>query len=295
MKEVINVKIFILVDDRIATFRKRLTAEHGISVLIKTIDSDNNMHNILFDTGTSGFVLANNAKEMKLIEKEKMNVELIVLSHKHYDHTGGLSYLIEKSLINEVPVVCHPECLKKAFVFEPKAFMISAPHKVVKYVEENGILTKRPIEISPGVMFLGEIKRVFPEEKITLRSYTFTEDGLPKLDELRDDSALAINVKNKGLVIITGCSHSGIINIINDAINKTGVEEIYMVLGVFHLIGADDKRISWTIRKFQEYNVKYVAPCHCTGLRAMSEFYTKMASKFIEIGVGSVLKIPIEI
>ena len=226
----------------------KLLAEHGLSYHIE-IDGEQ----FLFDTGHTD-VFLKNAKTLGIdIHK---NVQKIILSHGHWDHGNGLRFLDKKTLIT------HPGSFAKRFHKNDKSpvgLSFSREEAAKKF---NLIESKTPIQISKNLFFLGEIPRENQfENKNT--SFEFENGGE---DFITDDSALVAIVDNK-LVVITGCSHSGICNICEQAKKVTGISEISAVIGGFHLKLNNHQTIE-TIKYFQNNNVEKLYPSHCTELPA---------------------------
>lgn len=228
-------------------------AEHGLSYLIEYEGEK-----ILFDTGHTD-VFLKNAKLLGIDIKNEVNT--VVLSHGHWDHGNGLEYIQNKTLIT------HPDVFIKRYRENEKA---NIGLKLSKSEIENKfklILQKEPYYISNNVIFLGQIPRLNDFEAQTTPFVTKT--GEP--DFVMDDSAIVI-IQNNQLNIITGCSHSGVCNIINYAIKVTGIQKINAVIGGFHL-KHNNIQTQKTINFIKNNNIKKVYPAHCTALPALVAFY----------------------
>lgn len=238
------------------------SSEHGLSYIIEDDKK------ILFDVGPSD-VFIRNAKKANIDLDE---IEIIALSHGHYDHGNGLMNLKNKTLI------CHPESFIKRYSRNNTKY-IGLPISIEQARKQfNLITTKEPYNISENIIFLGEIPR---ENDFEAKTTTFNkEDGSP--DFVIDDSALAIK-SEKGLIIVTGCSHAGICNIINYAIKVTGTNKVYAVIGGFHLKKDDDVTMK-VINFIKKLNIKRVYPSHCTELPALSRFYEHFKIKQVRSG-----------
>ncbi len=282
MKEADEVRITILADDRIGIYRAPLLAEHGFSALIE-VTHEGDSFKFLFDTGASGEVVVHNAKTLGVDLSE---ISHVILSHRHYDHTGGLAKLTE-FLPKGFVTIAHPDILKPALVTEPQLANVGPPAPSLRIIKEHLIPLSRPVEIFPGVLFLGEIARTHGLEKP--QGFYTVHEGALVVDEMLDDTAVAIRVRELGLVIVTGCSHAGIVNIVEHAKRVSGVQRIACVLGGFHLIGAEAKRISWTVNSLRHLVEGFVAPSHCTGLQAVIALMDTFGDAFKEVGVGSVV------
>jgi 7,8-dihydropterin-6-yl-methyl-4-(beta-D-ribofuranosyl)aminobenzene 5'-phosphate synthase len=240
-------------------------AEHGLSNLIEIDDQK-----ILFDTGHSD-VFLKNARQLGFdIENE---VKTIVLSHGHWDHGDGLKYLQNKKLI------AHPGAFIRRF--RKKDFSPVGLSLTKKEMEDRFNLTetKTPVQISENLWFLGEIPR---NNNFEAKSTSFVDD-LGNNDFVQDDSALAA-VVNQRLVVITGCSHSGICNIVEQAKKVTGVSDVMAVLGGFHL-QEQNEQTRKTIEYFKTNQIEQVFPSHCTELPALAAFYDAFQSRQIKTGM----------
>ncbi len=278
-----EVRVTVLVDS-LTRFEGPILAENGLSLLVEIPELD---LKILFDVGITGHALINNSKVLGMDLSE---VDFIVLSHNHYDHTGGLL----KTPISGKIVVAHPEIFLPKYSLVPslgmKTLTYTGPPFRKEDLEKSGanlILSKNPVKLAPGVLTTGEIPRRNDMERVegfyVNRNDEFVEDQLP------DDQALLIEMDD-GLIVLTGCCHSGLINTLEWATELTG-REIKALIGGFHLIDADEKRINETIKRISNFNMKIVAPLHCTGLKATLMFYRTMESSFREIWAGKSLEI----
>lgn len=247
---------------------KDFLAEHGISYLIE-IDEEK----ILFDTGHSDVFLKN---AEKLGIDIHADVEKVVLSHGHWDHGNGLQFISNKTLIT------HPSVFIKRFRksdLTPVGLKLSKEEIQQKF---NVIETTQPWQITEHLYFLGEIPR---KNKFETQTTSFIDDW-GNADFVPDDSALAAVVDNQ-LVVITGCSHSGICNIIEYAQKVTGISTIKAVIGGFHL-KEQNRQTLQTIEYLKKQKVESVLPSHCTELPALAAFY--QAFPFQQVKSGQVFE-----
>ena len=255
------MKLSVLTEN---TASQRFIAEHGLSYLI-----EHDGEKLLFDTGYSDVFLQNASKLNINID----DVEKVVLSHGHWDHSGGLRFINNKILI------CHPQAFIKRFRKDSSKPL----ENILSFGEIKNrfqlIMSSTPYRISDNIIFLGEIPRLnsFESQKT---SY-ITEDG--KDDFVRDDSALAI-ISNKELVIAAGCSHSGICNIIDYAKKVSGIKKVKAVIGGFHL-KEDNEQVRYTIDYFTKENIPYIYPSHCTELPALAKFHTVFNTQQVKTGM----------
>lgn len=240
---------------------------------------------ILFDTGYSDAFIKN-AKKMK---KDILDIDYIVLSHGHNDHTWGLGPFvrkyIEKGIKNksEKPTAL----IAHTFVFDQKYDEnrnIIGVNLSSDFIEDIFTLklSKKPIWITEKLVFLGEIPRIFEFEGKKAIGIKKTKQ-LEEKDYLLDDSALAY-ISHNGLVIITGCSHSGICNITEYAKKVTGIGKVSDIIGGFHLLNPESQQLEGTRDYLSALNLRGLYPCHCTDLQSKIELARKNDIK--EVGVG---------
>jgi 7,8-dihydropterin-6-yl-methyl-4-(beta-D-ribofuranosyl)aminobenzene 5'-phosphate synthase len=310
MREVSRVEVCALVDNYSDFFLadsdvvKRLRilppnaplAEPGLSYLIK-VNSDSEEHTVLFDAGISAACLLHNAQTLTSSKAVMMgeigvnikSVEAVVLSHGHFDHFGGLLRFLREAK-KEIPLFLHPGA------FVPRRFQMSPQLKIdMPGLSETALLeagaklekVQKASKLASDLILLsGEVERVTEYEKgMPGMEAKINDEWIP--DPFYDDQGLAINVKDKGLVIIGGCSHAGIINTIKHMRKTAGVDKVHAVLGGFHLSGENEKILGPTIEEMKAVNPDYVVPMHCTGWKAINQFATEMPGQFILNSVGS--------
>jgi len=264
MTQTTKLKITIL-NDNVAG--RRCRAEHGLSFLV---EADKRM---LFDTGSSDLIGYN----AKILNIDLSQIEILVLSHGHDDHTGGLMLFEGQKLI------CHPDTfLKRHRKSNHTELGIKWPEAEIRSRFEL-TTSREPMRLSDQIYFLGEIPR---ETSFESRSTAFQKaDGSD--DFVMDDSGLAV-VTAKGLVIISGCAHSGICNMTAHARKVTGIEKVHLVIGGFHLQN-DDSVTQSTIEWLKMNQVEQVVPSHCTGFSAQVAF--SRSYPFIQAKTGNIIEI----
>ncbi|HHV19527.1 MAG TPA: MBL fold metallo-hydrolase [Thermoanaerobacterales bacterium] len=256
-------------------------AEHGWSIFIET-----NQGNFLFDTG-QGKSIINNAQFFKT---DLSTTKAIMLSHHHSDHTGGLLDVL--SVTGPVDVIAHPELFKESFHIQEKqkTRYIGIPFRR-SVLESKGARFKFNTtwqEIVPELSLTGEIPRITDFEKgdkdLVIRKGTQFEQDL-----IMDDQSLVLETK-RGLYIILGCAHSGIINILEYAIKKTGQDHICAIIGGTHLglVGKEQQQKS--IEALKKYDIDYIGVSHCTGLKTSMVLAQEFGEKFFFCNVGTVIE-----
>ena len=256
-------------------------AEHGWAVFIET-----NQGNFLFDTG-QGKAIINNARYFK---KDLSTIKGIIISHHHVDHTGGLLSVLEE--IGRVKVYSHPDLFKNSYsISGGNERLIGIPFRR-EILESRGaefIFNADFKEIVPDLMLSGEIPRETPFEKGDKNQVLKTKEGYIK-DPILDDQTLFISTK-KGLVIILGCSHAGMINIINYAIEKTGQEHIKTIIGGTHLGPATEETREKSIQALKKFDIENIGVSHCTGLEISTRLLQEFGDRFFFCNVGTVIEI----
>jgi len=325
LQEIENAKITILVDnitDRLLPstsmvkrpplisnqmISKSPIAEHGFSALLEISyvhENTTRSNKFLFDTGVSKDGIVYNSDVLGVNLRD---IETIVLSHGHFDHISGLISILRR-LKKSVEIIVHSEAFLRRWLVYPngnKARMdflneeeINQAGGIIRKVDkisflprnENMLSNKRTDHPNNRVMISGEIPRVTKFEKGFSLQYKEKDNENDLIPDplVCDDQALIMNVRNKGLIILTGCGHAGIINTIKFAKKVTGIERIHCVIGGFHLSGQDyEDSISLTLAELTKVDPHYIVPCHCTGWKATNKIIDMMPEKFIQSSVGS--------
>jgi len=259
--------------------RMGLLAEWGISILI---EADN--HKILFDTGQS-FSAAYNAIALGI---DLSQIDKIVFSHGHTDHTGGLLHIL-KIMKTQVEVIAHPDIWAAKYVKRPERreeyIGVPFPKEAAESLGASFRLSKEPVWLSENIVTSGEVPMLTEYEKIDSILYV-KEQGELKPDPLWDDQAIFIK-SEKGLIIILGCAHRGIINTLRHAQKLTGVEPIYAVIGGTHLMAASSGRMDLTIAELLSFGVQRLGACHCTGLPAATILAQAFGENFFFNNAGT--------
>jgi 7,8-dihydropterin-6-yl-methyl-4-(beta-D-ribofuranosyl)aminobenzene 5'-phosphate synthase len=305
-------------------------AEHGFSALIN-IDNDhssssnrqdlteNTNRNIdftyLFDTGVSEDGVIRNAD---LLGMDFTNIDGIILSHGHFDHSTGLVNILKRissKRSSPIDIFLHPDAFLRRWLILPdgkKARMPSLDEKQLKslggLIHKSDKPTILPNKENPFLLMTGQIPRKTIFEKGFPYQYAENTDNnnysninndhdnknlnlnLVPDPLVRDDQAVIVNLRKKGLVALTGCGHAGIINTLNYAKDLTGIDKIHAIIGGFHLPadgGIYEEAMLPTIEEIQNANPEYIIPCHCTGWKATNKIIDLMPNKFIQSAVGT--------
>lgn len=277
-------KITILIENTVGA-SKKLISEWGISILIETSDV-----RVLFDTGARGNLMLN-ALAMGIDLKF---VDLLVMSHGHYDHSGGMQAFLQFRGI--VPVYAHPDFFSLHYANSPEKRYIGVPFRKEE-LESLGaqfIFTRKPKQIAPNMWISGEIPRKTDFEQIDKHLICLKDNGKFTPDPMLDDMSLYI-ATSEGLVIISGCAHSGLVNTIKHAQKVTGIDNIYGIIGGTHLGPASELQLKATIGFLKSLNLKFLAVNHCTGFEVMSKLYNTFCSKFHFAPAGTVFSLPLSI
>ena len=278
------MKLTVLIDNNTLIDRYFL-GEPGVSYLIET-----DVKKILFDVGYSdAFII--NARKLSI---DLMNVDFIVLSHGHLDHTWGLfplvrlytDWMFERQNVNKPTLVTHPLTLSsKKFGDLPEIGTFLPKNKLTGYF--NLKLSREPVYLTERLVYLGEIERTNEFEAKKPVGKTLDGSGIEKDDFLIDDSALAYN-SPEGLIIITGCSHSVICNIVEYAKKVCGDDRVVDIIGGFHLLNPLKEQLNGTIEYMKSLHPASVHACHCTDLN--SKIALSSVVNIREVGVGLILE-----
>ncbi|TRZ75789.1 MAG: MBL fold metallo-hydrolase [Deltaproteobacteria bacterium] len=259
-----------------------IRAEHGFSAIVRTTTAGRTGM-LLFDFGFSKDGAVANAKALGVDMGE---IEVMVLSHGHSDHFGGFEKLVKMIGRDGVELVLHPAAFKQQrYLKFAGNFKARFPEVTRKKIEKKGVRlreTKEPLPLLDGdVLYLGEICRQTEFEKGMPHAF-FMDKGIETWDPIEEDTGIAINLKGRGLVVLTGCAHSGIVNTVNYARTVTGVNPVHVIMGGFHLAGpAFEPIVEKTIEELKKINPAYIVPTHCTGRKSVMEIEKAMPSQFI--------------
>ncbi len=263
--------------------RKSVLAEHGFSAVVRTTAGERT-RTMLFDFGFSEIGAAFNARTLGIPMGE---IEAIALSHSHGDHMGGFRDLIGMIAKPGIELFVHPAAFRapRYVKFDGGKSRFQHPPFTKAMTEAAGVrvvAAKEPRPMLGGdVLFLGEIPRRTPFETGLPDAY-YEEGGVEKKDIIDDDTSLVMNLKEKGLVILSGCAHSGIINTVTRACEITGIGAVHVVMGGFHLNRPpSDPLVVRTVEALRKIAPRYIVPTHCTGRKSIQLIEAAMPGSFI--------------
>lgn len=279
-----KTKITVVCENSVAT-PFPLIGEHGLSVLIEAEDTT------LFDTGQGLGIIHN----LKTLGKDISTIQRIILSHGHYDHTGGLMQVLQ-AINRTIDVYAHPDVFANKVAVIPLGNQILEAFIGVKASKEDyekaGAVFK-PISglttITSSIKAIAEINRPQSWQGFDERLKVKQPDGTIKDDIFNDDCSLIIDTES-GPVVLLGCAHAGIIDILHDIAKQTGYKEFHAVIGGTHLESASDDYITKAIHTLKEFKVKKIGTSHCTGFRVACRMHQEFKESFVLGSCGAVFE-----
>jgi 7,8-dihydropterin-6-yl-methyl-4-(beta-D-ribofuranosyl)aminobenzene 5'-phosphate synthase len=271
--------------------KDQLLAEHGYSLLL-TVARDGSRRSILYDAGFTRNTALHNLDVLGVKVEE---LRAIVLSHGHADHHGGLAGMVSRVGRRGLPLVLHPDAwLERKIVF-PDGREVPAPppshmdlqREGVEVIEERG-----PTLLVDGcVLVTGEVERTTDFEPGFPIQYKRSEKGWEPDYMVWDDQGVIVNVRDRGLVVMSSCSHAGVVNVLRNARRLTGVDRVHAFIGGCHLTGAImEPVIPQTLVELGGMKFEHVVPGHCTGWKATHEIARLMPEAFVQSSVGTTLR-----
>jgi 7,8-dihydropterin-6-yl-methyl-4-(beta-D-ribofuranosyl)aminobenzene 5'-phosphate synthase len=271
--------------------REQLVAEHGFSALV-TVESGGRRSSVLYDAGLTPDGLARNLDVLGIAVRD---LRAIVISHGHADHHGGLEGLFARYGRCRLPLVIHPEAWADRKVVFPSGTEIRLPPPSRRDLEAEGLQLVeergQTLLLDDTVLVSGQVERVTEFERGFPIHYARGAEGWAPDPMIWDDQNLIVNVRQKGLVIVSGCSHAGAVNVLRNAQRLTGETRIGGFVGGCHLTGGlFEPIIEPTVEAFASANVGRVLPAHCSGWRAVHVMARAMPDAFVQPAVGTVVR-----
>jgi len=260
--------------------------EHGLSMTIESPEIGNGEF-ILFDTGQSPDVLLGNAEKMGV---DWAKLHTIVLSHGHYDHSGGLLALATR-LPKRVRVIGHPASFVPRANTHPYFRHIGVPFSKDSLGSVEFIESKETVFLTPNIILSGEVTRFFGFEKDSHKGLLKQQHGEYVEDEVVDDKAIVIRRPRAGFHLICGCCHSGLLNTLKHAADITGEKQVLKIIGGLHLEAYGDDTLNRVVTTLEKWNPHLIVPLHCTGMRASARLWRTFGDRVKFCGTGDMVEL----
>ncbi len=280
-----KMSLTVLAEDSVL-YESPYWGQHGVSFLMEASLNDIKK-NILIDVGQNHEALWHN---MQLLNINPTIIDAIVITHCHYDHTLGIVDMLRDIGKKDLPIIAHPGLFRLNFIDNPYLRHVGVMQSDSREkIEANGgkvYLTRHPLQIMPGLVTTGEVERQTDFEEVGIALKTIIDDDKIIEDNMKDDISLIANLKGRGIVIITGCSHAGIVNIVKQSIEISGTKKIKAIIGGLHLVEAPPDRINKTVEALSSFDIDLISAGHCTGFEAQVKLYNIFKEKFLPLHTG---------
>ncbi len=277
----VQIKLTLLCENSIGKATAAL-AEHGFACLIET-----SVGKYLFDTG-QGHTLNHN---LRILGNDLADLKAVFLSHGHYDHAGGLPDVLRQT--GPLDVIAHPNVFQERYwvgKVDRRFIGISSRQEVLTSLGARFRWIPEFLKVAPGLFFSGKVPRITDFEKgdASLMIPLEKKSGFVP-DPIEDDCSLVIQSQS-GPILLLGCAHSGLVNILHHVREKTGIDSFYAVVGGTHLAPAGDEQFARTVEALKEFQVQKIMVGHCTGQKRAADLYRLFGKQFFFAAVGSVLE-----
>lgn len=272
-----EVNITVLVDNMV--YSEKIRAEHGLSMFIETEDVS-----LLFDTGQSSLFMRN----AEVLDADIISADTIVLSHGHYDHTGGIPAFIGKR--ENIEIIGHEDAFKPKYSTDRDGNVhdIGIPCGRETIESLNTVICSGVTEVAKGIFAVTDIPRTSYFETVPDRFFADRECTVH--DSIRDDLSLVIET-SEGLVCLLGCAHAGVANILEAVHSEFPARKIRAVMGGTHLINAQGERLAFTLEALKKHDVQWFRPGHCTGVKGISYFMMQSFIQTAPLSAGTVFSV----
>src|SRR5215204_307715 len=271
--------------------REQLIAEHGLSLLL-TIERNGHSASLIYDAGLGRETAIHN---MDVLQVRLPDLRAVVMSHGHSDHHGGLEGMIRRAGARGLPLVIHPEAWRDRKIIFPTGAELHLPPPSRQDLDREGVEVteeRQPSLLIDGtVLVTGQVERVTDFEKGFPLNYARTNGGWEPDPWIWDDQAVVVNLRGKGLVVLSGCSHSGAINVLRHAQRLTGEDRVDAFVGGLHLTGGIfEQIIPRTLDELAAIAPRWLVPGHCTGWKATHEIARRLPEAYVQTSVGTRLQ-----
>ncbi|MBN1332796.1 MAG: MBL fold metallo-hydrolase [Synergistales bacterium] len=261
-----EIKVTVVAEDSVH-YGSDLLGQHGMSFFVEA-RNDNSVMRVLFDLGQNYQALKHN---LTLLGISLQEIDAIILSHSHRDHTNGLVEVIRDIGKENLPVIAHPDIFKTTFLVEPVLKYAGIRGKRTQWMLENSgaslFLSSEPVQLMPGLTTSGEIPFSLTDKNRSLPIFML-DKGKVIPDPINEEIALIAGIQGKGLLILTGCGHPGIIKIIDKAVSLFPGEKVEVIMGGFHFAGLEKRKVQEIGEGLKKFAPSFILPGHCTGFEA---------------------------
>ncbi len=282
--ELDEAEIIVMCEDSVQ-YESPYLGQHGISLLVRG-KREGVSRSVLMDVGQNPSALLENFRLMKIDPAE---IDAVVITHCHYDHTQGLAEILKAIGKRDLPVAAHPSVFRLNFITAPYLRHVGVMRGdgagELRAAGAELYLTPDPLQLMPGLFTTGEIKRRTDFEEVGISLFTL-EEGRVRQDTMGDDISLVVCVKGRPPAVLTGCSHAGIVNIVSQVSELCGTRDFSCVMGGLHLVEAPEDRIRKTTEALREFGIRSLLAGHCTGFRAQASLHAAFGSAFTPLQTG---------